>query len=148
MTREGKAGNMVFIVRKGSLRVYKEMKLKIKGMDKKITISVPLNQIQEGSFIGEEILYQPGEKKYLYTVKVESFECKLFGYEVSSSTKDYSSSYLARSLEANFLKKEKSRHILYEKTAKRDPEKLLNIHDPKTNHQTSRQASIGMTIVI
>ena len=130
------------MVQRGALRVFKEITVRSIQADKRVTVSVPLNQIEEGSFFGEEILFPAYANKYLYTVRVESFDCKLLAFEKPANGKDYSTNYLTLCLEKNFEKKEAYRKNLLERAEKKDPDKLLRILNPKAI-DTTRNTSIG-----
>jgi hypothetical protein len=105
-------------------------------------VQIPLNQIEEGSFFGEEILFPAYANKYLYTVRVESFDCKLMACDKPENSKDYSTNYLALCLEKNFEKKETYRKSLLERAEKKDPDKLLRILNLKAI-ENPRTTSIG-----
>ena len=132
----------MYVVLNGTLNVSRAAVFASTGRSESHQEEILLNKIEEGGYIGEEILFPAYANKYLYTVRVESFDCKLLAFEKPANGKDYSTNYLTLCLEKNFEKKEAYRKNLLERAEKKDPDKLLRILNPKAI-DTTRNTSIG-----
>ena len=124
--REGDSGRNMFIIKKGTLKVLKNVDFKHPDTHKKIKVDLPLNEIEEGSFFGEEILYESFGGNYLYTVKVVSPECQLLSFEKSTNVKDFSTILLSQSLKKTFKQKSKSRNSLLIKILESGIDRILH----------------------
>lgn len=125
MTKEGKEGKYIYLVREGSLRVYKELNIKIPIHSYTVQRNFAITQIEKGSFFGEELLYPEYHGKYLYTIKVESHECKLLVFERNTNLRDFSTAFISKYLRKEFNLKVKARIENLELIENRNPEKLV-----------------------
>ena len=85
----------------------------------------PLTELEPETFVGEELLFAQHESRYLFTVRVESRECKLLAFERNANLKDFGTAFLARHLRHEFLQKVQAREAQLEHLRLRRPEKTL-----------------------
>lgn len=115
----------MYLLIEGAVRVYKQLLLKVPGQTLRVERDFPLTEVEAEAFIGEELLFPQHESKYLFTVRVESRECKLLAFERNANLKDFGTAFLARHLRPEFLQKLAAREAQLEAIRLRRPEKTI-----------------------
>lgn len=105
------------------LRVYKSIELRVPGSSDRQFKDMPINDLGEGSIVGDEILME--DTDYKYTVKVETNLCKLLVFERNANKKDFATKFLHKILTLEYFKKEKLRAEKISTLISSHPEKYL-----------------------
>lgn len=140
MTKEGKCGRQIYFIREGSLRIYKQVEVPVPGSIAKATRDFAVNEISEGSIVGDEVLFS--SNSYKYTVRVVSSICKLLVFEKNTNMRDFATKFLFQILQEQFYEKEVVRKSQVTRILESHPEKfleakgmLLKTHDAIDNMQ-------------
>ncbi len=106
--------------------------------NKQVDLEVLISKLEEGAFFGEEILYEELDSHYMYTAKVQSFDCKLLAFEKGTNSKDFSTLLLAQSLKKGLRLKMNCRNELLAKILSIGIDKLRSCY---AEQQTSLDAA-------
>lgn len=94
------------------------------GRKDTFTKQIPLNEIGEGNFVGEEIFL--GEGLYKNTVQVFSSNCRVLVFTMNMTSTDFANTFVAKSVLDAYKIKEQRRTEYLHQIVHNNPEKLLN----------------------
>ena len=117
----------MYVVLNGTLNVSRAAVFASTGRSESHQEEILLNKIEEGGYIGEEILFPAYANKYLYTVRVESLNCKLLVFNKSQSATDYCVRMLAEYMQPILESKIMSRGLQGYELEKRFSSKLQRV---------------------
>lgn len=127
----------MYIVQSGVVHLYKTVTFVDPQDNQKVELQVLINRLEEGAFFGEEVLYEELDSRYMYTAKVDSFDCKLLAFEKGTNSKDFSTLLLAQSLKKALRLKLSCRNELLAKILATGVDKL------RTCYGDQREAGLG-----
>jgi hypothetical protein len=124
----------MYLVREGNLRIYRNIAIKVPGTKEQIIKQVPLNEICEGNFVGEEIFF--GKGLYENTIKVFSSSCRLLVFTINMTSTDFSNTFVAKSVTESYKIKSRRRNEYLDQIIQNNPEQLLATENVKEKTRT------------